>query len=164
MKFLAILLLAASCGTASEGSKNGPSVNNHVETADDDAPKIQSNDILARDAVTKRAHVQHILISWNETGKAFEGHQDERGQKRTRQEADELAVKLLERVRAGEPMDALMKEFSEDTGSNKTADPYAVDSAAQLVFEFKRLSMRLNVGEAGLVKTVYGWHIIKRID
>jgi peptidyl-prolyl cis-trans isomerase D len=163
-RFALAILFASACGTASEGGMNGPSMNNHVEHNDDDAPEIQSNDILARDAVTKSARVQHILISWKDMEKAFDGHQDERAQKRSRQQADELAVKVLERVRAGEPMEALMKEFSEDSGSAKSGEAYTVDSAAQLVFEFKRMSMRLNVGEAGLVKTMFGWHVIKRVE
>jgi parvulin-like peptidyl-prolyl isomerase len=70
----------------------------------------------------------------------------------------------LARVRAGESMDALMAEYSEDQGSAATAKSYTVTADAGLVFEFKRLGLRLDAGEAGLVKTEFGWHIIKRVE
>src|SRR5262249_60660434 len=128
------------------------------------APAIQPTDILARDAVTKKAVVKHILISWHDQANAYPLGQDPRGQKRSRAEADALAAELLGRVRAGENMEALMAEYSEDGGSAKSGRSYNVAPDEKLVFEFKRLSLRLNVGEAGLVKTGFGWHIIKRLE
>src|SRR5690606_28007123 len=115
-----------------------------------------------RDADTNRARVQHILIGWR--GLRAEGEQDGRAEARSRSEADELAVELLERVRAGEPMEQLMAEFSEDPGSSDTGEAYEVTPDASLVFEFKRLGLRLKVGEAGLVKSKFGWHVMKRIE
>jgi parvulin-like peptidyl-prolyl isomerase len=154
-----VALLLASCGPGIQG---GPTMSG--KTADESAPSIQSNDILARDAVTKASKVKHILISWKDLGDAFGGHQDPRAQARSRAEADALAAKLLDRVRGGEAIEPLMAEFSEDPGSSASGDAYDVSPAAQFVFEFKRLSLRLNVGEAGLVLTEFGWHIIKRVE
>jgi parvulin-like peptidyl-prolyl isomerase len=152
---LALTLLAA-CGP---GSPGGPTMNNRMnDDMDAPPPEIQSNDVLERDAVTKSAKVKHILISWKELGK------DARAQQRGRAEADKLAVSLLERVRAGEAIEPLMAEFSEDPGSAESGQSYDVAPDAELVFEFKRLSLRLNVGEAGLVLTQFGWHIIKRVE
>jgi len=138
-------------------------MNNRV-SEEEAPPAIQSNDILARDAVTKKSKVKHILISWKELADAFGGHQDARAAARTRAQADELAAKLLERVRAGEAIEPLMAEFSEDPGSNQSGDAYDVSADAQLVFEFKRLGLRLNVGESGLVLSQFGWHVMKRIE
>jgi PPIC-type PPIASE domain len=159
---LVLFLALAACGANSEAT--APTTTPKAD-ADQEEPSIQSNDILARDALVKKAQVKHILIGWKDLAKNYgnEG-MDPRAKARTRAEADELAVKILERVRAGEDIDALMAQYSEDTGSAKTAAPYDVTVDAQLVFTFKRLSLRLKVGEAGLVQTVYGWHIIKRVE
>jgi peptidyl-prolyl cis-trans isomerase D len=152
----------AACGPGIQG---GPTMNNRVgDDASDAPPAIQSNDVLARDAVTKTSKVKHILVGWKDLGAAYDGHMDARAQQRTRAEADALAEKLLGRVRAGEAIEPLMAEFSEDQGSNQSGDAYDVTPESQYVFEFKRLSLRLNVGEAGLVLTQFGWHIIKRLE
>ena len=41
---------------------------------------------------------------------------------------------------------------------------YTATPEAGLVEPFKALALRLNVGEAGLVMTQYGWHIIVRVS
>ena len=73
-------------------------------------------------------------------------------------------MSLLERARADEAFEPLMAEFSEDPGSAASGESYSVTPDAELVFEFKRMSLRLNVGESGLVLSQYGWHIIKRVE
>jgi hypothetical protein len=162
MRFLVTLaFLLVACGPGIQG---GPTMNNHVGESEDDTPKIQSNDILARDQVTKKSKVKHILISWKDLAGNFGGHQDPRAGSRTRAEADELATRLFERVKAGEAIEPLMNEFSEDEGSAKSGDAYDVAPDSQYVFEFKRMGLRLNVGETGLVLTQFGWHIMKRIE
>lgn len=164
LALLGFLLFPACGGGNSQAAP--PAAGATAATANEtEEPKIQSNDILARDADTKKARVKHILIGWKDMAKSYgpEG-MDPRAKVRTRAEADELAVKILERVRAGEDIDALMNQYSEDAGTAKNASPYDVTIDAQLVFTFKRLSLRLKVGEAGLVQTVYGWHIIKRVE
>jgi hypothetical protein len=167
MKRLSVLLLAAAgafaCGEAKPGGMSGPTLNNHVGR-DDDTPGIQSNDVLGRDPKTTHAKVKHVLVSWDERGEAFNGHQDKRAQGRSRKDADSLAVAVLKRARAGEDFDSLMKEFSEDPGSAENGTTYDVKPDAGLVFEFKRLALRLDVGESGLVLSKYGWHIMKRTE
>jgi hypothetical protein len=157
---LIALVAFAACGP---GIPGGPTMNNRMADDEPPPPAIQSNDILARDARTRTAEVKHILIGWKDLGDAYRGQMDPRAAQRTREEADKLAVELLERVRAGEPIEQLMAEYSEDPGS-KGGDAYTVTPDAGYVFEFKRLSLRLDVGEAGLVLTTFGWHIIKRIE
>src|SRR5215470_8735060 len=124
-----------ACGGGN--SEAAPRAGAAAKTEDTDEPAIQSNDILAREADTKKARVKHILIGWKDLAKSYgpEGL-DPRARSRTRAEADELAVKLLARVRAGEDIDALMMQYSEDPGTAKTAAPYDVTGDAQLVFSF----------------------------
>lgn len=156
------LVATAACGSTQ--GMAGPTISGRLDDQSEAAPTIQSNDILARDAVTSKAEVKHILIAWRDLAAGYQGKMDPRGAARSREDADALAVKTLERVRAGEDIDKLMAELSEDAGSAKSAKTYSVTSDAGLVFEFKRLALRLNVGEAGLVRTQYGWHVMKRIE
>lgn len=153
------LALALACGP---GNPGGPSMNHHMSDSPDSAPELQSNDILARDAQANRTRVKHILIGWRDLGR--ERDIDARARTRTRQEADQLARSLLERVRKGEPIEPLMAEFSEDGGSAEDGDAYEVTPDAKLVFEFKRLGLRLKPGEAGLVMSQFGWHVMKRVE
>lgn len=125
---------------------------------------IESTDILGRDAVTQKAEVKHVLIGWKDLAAAYRGQMDPRAAARTREQADALATEILGKVRAGEDIDALMKASSEDPGSAQTGRPYTATEDAPLVPPFKKLSLRLNVDEAGLVQTAYGWHVIKRIQ
>ncbi len=159
------LLVCTGLAACGPGIAGGPTLNNKVN-ADDEAPQpeIQSNDILARDAVTRKSKVKHILIGWKDLAAAYDGHQDPRAAARSRAEADSLAMKLLARVRAGEAIEPLMIEFSEDSGSKGTGESYEVTAEAQLVFEFKRMGLRLDVGEAGLVLSQFGWHIMQRVE
>jgi parvulin-like peptidyl-prolyl isomerase len=122
---------------------------------------LQSNDILARplDPATTTVQVQHVLIGW----KALPGRSDPRAQARTKADADKLAKEILAKVVAKGDMAKLMKEFSEDPGSKDSARVYEVTEKGRMVEPFKNLSLRLKMGEAGLVKSQFGWHIIKRV-
>ena len=127
---------------------------------------LESADILARPAGTETVIVQHVLIGWKDVPAGKQRPLDPRAQNRTKAEADKLAQEVLAKARAGGPeatdITALMKEFSEDPGS-KDGKPYDVGPATGFVQPFKDLALRLQMGEAGLVKTVFGWHIIKRV-
>jgi parvulin-like peptidyl-prolyl isomerase len=116
---------------------------------------LESADILARPAEPGPVSVQHILIGWK-------GAPAARTATRTKEEADKIAKDTLDKVRAGGDMTALMKELSEDPGSKDTGRAYEVATDTQFVEPFKKLALRLKVGEAGLVKSPFGWHVIKR--
>ena len=152
------LVALLACGP---GNPGGPNMNNRM-SSEHPEPDIQSNDILSRDADSNRTMVKHILIGWRDL--ASDRDIDSRAKTRTRQQADQLAQSLLERVRKGEPIEPLMSEFSEDGGSADDGDSYEVTPDAKLVFEFKRLGLRLKPGEAGLVMSQFGWHIMKRVE
>jgi hypothetical protein len=157
---MALLFVAAACGPGAPGGPMSGRVQQDVEAA----PDIQSNDVLNREPVTNRAQVKHVLLSWDDLAPLYKGGQDRRGKARTREQADQLATSLLEQIRAGADIDKLMREWSEDQGSAAGATSYEVKPDSQYVFEFRRLALRLNIGEVGLVKSVYGWHVMKRIE
>jgi hypothetical protein len=123
-----------------------------------------SQQILAREAVTERAVVKHILVGWGELAPAYGGRIDPRAASRSREDADALTLQLLGQVRGGDPIEPLMAEHSEDPGSAATGEAYTATADAGLVPPFKALSLRLEVGETGLVLTRYGWHIIQRVE
>src|SRR5262249_46061537 len=154
-----VLALLVACGP---GVAGGPTMSGRVNDDTEVVPEIQSNDVLPREPVTNRAQMKHILISWAEQAPAFKGQQDARGRARTREQADELAASLLQRARAGESFEGLMQKYSEDLGSAESGTSYEVKPDSALVFECRGMSLRLKVGEVGLVKTMYGWHVIKR--
>jgi parvulin-like peptidyl-prolyl isomerase len=121
---------------------------------------LESSDILARpERPDVDIEVQHILIGW----KDLVASGDPRAKGRTKDDADTLAKDLLAKVRGGSDMTKLMKDHSEDPGSKDTGRAYEVAKDSPLVGPFKKLSLRLDVGEAGLVKTEFGWHVIKRV-
>jgi peptidyl-prolyl cis-trans isomerase D len=70
----------------------------------------------------------------------------------------------MEQIKQGADFDALMKKYSEDPGSAGSARAYTVSPEAQLVIEFKQLGLRLHMNEVGVVKSEYGYHIMKRVE
>jgi hypothetical protein len=131
---LALALFGCSGGPAPSAAEPEPAAA---------GPDPLSDEVMRRDAETNVANVKHILVPASDK---------------------DLALKLLQRVRAGEPIEPLMAEFSTDAGSAKDGQAYEVRPDAQLVFEFKRAGLRLKVGEAAMVKSQFGWHVMKRIE
>ncbi|MBC7977521.1 MAG: peptidylprolyl isomerase [Myxococcales bacterium] len=124
---------------------------------------LESAEILQRVAQAGPVHVQHIRIGWIETAKALGDRADARAKPRTKADADKLAKDLLGKARRTADLAKLMKQHSEDPGSSSTGMTYEVGPASQMVEPFKRLALRLKLGEAGLVKSPFGWHVMKRI-
>ena len=125
---------------------------------------LESKDILDRPGEPGPVSVQHVLIGWKDTPAAKQGKGDDRAKNRTKAEADKIAQDVL--AQATKP-DAdfvkLMKQYSEDPGSKDSGKAYDVSVDAPMVDRFKKLSLRLKEGEVGMVKTEFGWHIIKRL-
>jgi len=124
---------------------------------------LESVDILARPPEAGPVQVQHVVIGWKDAPSAQAGRADKRAMERTKADADKLAQELLGKVRANADMAKLMKEYSEDAGTKDTATPYDISATTQYVEGLKNLALRLKVSEAGLVKTPFGWHIVKRL-
>lgn len=158
---VATILALGGCS----GSKGGPTINNKMNSGDLAAPvsPVVSADILAREPIANTATVKHILISWKDLADAFQGHLDPRAEKRTKADAEAEVRALLKQLEGGADFDTLMRASSEDTGSAKTGRAFTVTPDAQLVIEFRQLSLRLRPGEVGVCQSDYGFHIIKRI-
>jgi parvulin-like peptidyl-prolyl isomerase len=124
---------------------------------------LESADILARKPEVGPVQVQHVLIGWKDTPAARSGRADPKAKERTKADADKIAKDVLDKARGNADMAKLMKEFSEDPGSKDSAKAYDVASDTPMVEPFKNLSLRLKMGEVGLVKSPFGWHVIKRV-
>ncbi|HSR67142.1 MAG TPA: peptidylprolyl isomerase [Acidobacteriota bacterium] len=125
---------------------------------------IQSHHVLERDLVTSRAEVRHILIGWKDLAGIYGSGFDRRAAQRDLEEARDLVLKLLRRAREGEDFQALMEEYSEDSTTAANSGTYVVSLTAPLGPEFTKMGMRLYLGEIGVVKSPYGYHIIKRVQ
>lgn len=177
---LLLLLVAAGCSksdpapatetpavpAAEEAAATGGALDEApaADSQPEDDTSAESAEILARAPVAQNVMVQHVLLSWDEKSEFYEmrGGQDPRGAERSHAETAQVAKRVVERVGAGEDFSALMRELSEDPGSARTGREYAVNPNASLVEPFKVLSLRLELEEAGIVETDFGYHVIYR--
>jgi parvulin-like peptidyl-prolyl isomerase len=121
---------------------------------------LESAAILKREPQTQSAKVKHILLGWT----AAHPPDDEKGAKRDRKQLEKLVKDTVAKLTKGAKIEPLMAELSEDPGSAKSGKSYDVAPAARMVPPFKNLSLRLKVGEVGVVKSDYGIHIIQRVE
>ena len=83
--------------------------------------------------------------------------------KRTDEEAKKEAQSILDRINAGEDFDTLMNQYSEDAGLSNNPNGYTF-TEGQMVTEFYDGAKALAEDEVSeLVKSNYGYHIIKRV-
>lgn len=83
--------------------------------------------------------------------------------KRTDEEAKKEAQSILDRISAGEDFDTLMNQYSEDTGLSNNPNGYTF-TEGQMLTEFYDGAKALAEDEVSeLVKSSYGYHIIKRV-
>lgn len=124
----------------------------------------ETGKILERDEQAPLVKVHHVLLSWRQLSPAYKGKMDPRGAERNKEEANTLATELFQELKEGASITALMKEHSEDPGSAEKGSTYTVTPTAGFVPPFKRVSLRLKVGEAALIESLYGWHLIQRAE
>ena len=126
-------------------------------------PALQSNEVLDREQQAEAALVKHILIGWRDLEKYYDTRMDPRARQRHEGEANALVREIVGKLENGMPIEALMVEYSEDPGS-QGGRAYEVRDGDSKAREFRALSLRLQVGEIGVVRTRFGWHIVKRIQ
>ena len=75
-----------------------------------------------------------------------------------------LANEILEKLNRGESFGKLAEQFSID-GSRKSGGDLGFFGRGAMVREFEKAAFSLKKGEiSGIVRTQYGYHIIKRVD
>jgi hypothetical protein len=161
---MAALTLGGCSGSAGGPPVHPPSAEPAPGSAAAAGPSsVVSAEILAREPVANTASVKHILISWRDLADSFGGHLDARAEKRSKADAEAEVRSLVKQLQDGADFDALMKAHSEDVGSAMSGRAFTVTPDAQLVIEFRQLSLRLKPGEFGVCQSDFGFHIIKRV-
>ena len=108
--------------------------------------------------VPEQVKVSHILIKTPLPGP--DGKVDEKGVA----EAQRRAEDILKQLKSGAKLEDLAKKYSEDPGSAKQGGSLGWIGKGQTVPEFEKTAFSLPKGQiSGLVKSSYGFHII-RVD
>ncbi len=148
-----LLLLAAGCG--GERKAPAPPAAAPSGTASEGAPGISRFDTMGG----REAAAAHILIQYR--GCLGAGP----GVTRTRDEAEDLALRAA--GLASEPggdFTELALRWSDDPAAARTGGYLGIIEHGQMDLGFEAVLFRLRPGEAcGVVETVYGWHVIKRL-
>ena len=119
----------------------------------DDELKAQYQRDIQQYQVPNRVHVQHILLMT--VGKTDAEIQE------VRQKAEDV----LKQAKKGAKFDDLAKKYSEDPGSKDKNGDLGWITQGQTVPEFEKTAFSLSKGSiSDLVKTQYGFHIIKVLD
>jgi peptidyl-prolyl cis-trans isomerase D len=71
------------------------------------------------------------------------------------------AEDVLKQVKGGANFTELVKKYSEDPGKATNNGEYTVQRNGQMVKEFEDAAFRLKPGEAEIVKTSYGYHVVQ---
>src|SRR5271157_2303130 len=124
-----------------------------VPLSDDELQTLYQQNIQQYQ-VPNRVHVEHILLFT--TGK-------------TDAEVEEIRKKALDVLaqakKKGANFEELAKKYSEDPGSKAKGGDLGWLMQGQTVPEFEKAAFSLNKGEmSGLIRTQYGFHIIKVLD
>ena len=125
----------------------------HSLQVSDDVLKQQYRANIQQYQVPNRVHVEHILFMT--VGK-------------TDAEVEEIKKKaedVLKQVKKGEKFEDLAKKYSEDPGSKDKGGDLSWITQGQTVPEFEKTAFSLSPGQVSdLVKTQYGFHIIKVLE
>src|SRR3989441_383222 len=120
----------------------------------DDMLKQQYMANIQQYQVPNRVHVQHILFMT--VGKTTDAEVEEIKKK---------AEDVLKQVKKGGKFEDLAKKYSEDPGSKDKGGDLSWITQGQTVPEFEKTAFSLSPGQVSdLVKTQYGFHIIKVVE
>ena len=77
--------------------------------------------------------------------------------------SEEKATELLNKVKAGYSFEKIAEEESKCPSRKKGGD-LGWFGRGRMVREFENAAFSLKKGELGIVKTQFGWHVIKKTD
>src|SRR5467141_1337499 len=119
----------------------------------DDILKLQYQANIRQYQVPNRVHVEHILFM-------TVGKPDAEVE-----EIKKKAEDVLKQVKKGGRFEDLAKKYSEDPGSKDKGGDLSWITQGQTVPEFEKVAFSLSPGQVSdLVKTQYGFHIIKVVE
>jgi peptidyl-prolyl cis-trans isomerase D len=121
---------------------------------DEDEIKTYYDDNVEKFKEAKQVKARHILFVLPENAS-----------EETEKAIKEKAEKVLEKARTGEDFAKLAKEFSEDPSTKDNGGDLGYFQKGQMVGDFETAAFSLPKGGiSNLVKTTYGYHIIKVED
>jgi peptidyl-prolyl cis-trans isomerase D len=121
----------------------------------DDELKVVYQQNIQQFQVPNRVHVEHILLLT--TGGKTDAEVAE-----IKKKAEDI---LAQAKKKGANFEELAKKYSEDPGSKAKGGDVGSVLPGQMVPEFEKASFSLNKGDiSDLIKTQYGFHIIKVLD
>ena len=164
-KFATACLVLAACGSHQPGGMTGPTISGKMNNDEPPPHPMQSNDILKREARTSRAMVSHVLIAWKDLADYYgDRGMTDRAKNRSKKQAEDLVKQIYAKAKGGDAFESLMSEYSDDLGSSRTGEPYEVKPGNKLVLEYRRMGLRMDVGEIALTLSPFGWHVLKRVE
>jgi hypothetical protein len=119
-----------------------------ADATDEETKALYENDPDRFNSVT----VRHVLFLYEGT--------DEQNP-RTQEESKKLAEETLERIKNGEDIGDLAAELTDDTASASTGGEYTFTHNDSFVDEFKDWAFEAEVGDTGIVETMYGYHVMQ---
>lgn len=158
-----------------------------------DLPSVErpdSLDILARTPNTQTASFKSVNIAWRELKQVYMTQLSQGALTRNQKQAAQLAKDILAKIRAGESVDTCIVEVGEviplpetahvhtfaeiirphdqhnDHDHDHTKGDHASTETTKLVREvpeIAKLAIRLKVGEAGIVTSRFGYHVVYRV-
>ncbi len=106
------------------------------------------------DKLIEKVDAKHILIA------IAEGASEEEVNK-----AKDKAQEVLDKINGGGDFDALAKEYSDDTSTKDNGGDLGFFARGVMVSDFENIAFSLSKGQvSNLVRTDFGWHIIKVVD
>ncbi len=113
----------------------------------------------------KYSLVKHVLVNKAEEKDASGNAKDEATIKKENDEAKAKAQLVLQKAKANESFEDLIKKYNQDPGMTDNPEGYFVTNDDSYVKAFQDAALKLKVGEiSDLVETEYGWHVLKRVD
>ncbi|MCX8129848.1 MAG: peptidylprolyl isomerase [Clostridia bacterium] len=122
-----------------------------IKVSDEDIKKYFADNMRNAEKET----VWHILI------KTVDDAQKELPEDKVK-EAEKKANEVLDKVKAGGNFAELAQQYSEDGGSKYEGGAYIGFPKGQMVPEFEKWAFESKEGMAGIVKTTYGFHVMKK--
>lgn len=133
---------------------NNEQNNIQSKITDDEINKYYQDNPKEFDKVT----VRHILFATVDITTQQPLSQDKQD------EAKAKAEETLQRVRAGEDMVTLAKELSQDPAVSQNEGKYVFAETDNYDQDFKNWAFSAKVGDTGIVKSSYGYHVMKLED
>lgn len=121
-----------------------------VQVTDEETKSFYTANLEGPSKVT----VRHILL-------ATVDQQQKPLSQEKQDEAKKKADEVLAKVKAGEDIRALASKYSEDPGSKDSGGEYTFEKG-NMMKEFEDWSFSAKPGDTGIIKTSYGYHVMKK--